>query len=431
MIEIFIKTYLNAITCVDAEPVDSIHLRVLLRLEIVRNIREIILGIAMYFRNIKILVWAVAACLVYSIPAWADISIEGGATIVGQQPSKDQKTVNKDVTASVDFAVTTDVGPGTLYVYVEGSTTDTTSANSVIGGSNADAGTALDTNDRGRFQLSELAYSLDVNALNVSLGVQDLTAFVDATAAANDEGSQFLAGSLVNNPTIAFPDYTPSVVFNYGEEDEIGFTFLAANAYGLGDNAKKNYGDLFQFGKNEQGLQKGFFLLGEARIPTIVGLTVGAWSRTKEVTQFDPAAAGNKKSVFGIYANVDGSIGESTAWSLRFGGNNAKATDEVVTHVSASAEHSYNDDHVIGLGVSWSGLSSDYKDQNKPNAADPIVAELYYRWQITENIGLSPDVQYWRNANNLSKTSGGTIGGSNWVYGLRVTIGFSQEVVSN
>ena len=359
-------------------------------------------------------------------PAAAEVTVEAGTTIVGQQSSKQNNAINKDVIGSVDLAVDADIGPGQLHLYLEGSTTPTTSASSVIGGSNADAGTAVDKNGKGRLQLSEIAYGFDIDALNISLGVQDLTAFADATAVSNDEGSQFLADSLVNNAAIPFPDYTPSLVMNYGNEDEANFTVLIANAYGLGDNPSANYSDLFRFGRDRStGLQKGVFALGELRVPSSVNLTMGGWARTSELPQHLGGAY--KRRAYGLYADLDGSISENTSWSGRVGWSSAKTTDEVTSHLSLAVEHAYTEDHVIALGVAWNGLSSDFK-ATSPNAANPLVAELYYRWQINEYVAISPDVQYWHHANNLSSTTAGVVGGNAWVYGLRLQIGGSQQL---
>lgn len=377
-------------------------------------------------RVIRLTSSAVAVILLLTNQALAEVTVEAGTTIIGQQTSKQNSTINKDLTGSIDLVIDADIGPGALHIYVEGSTTPTVSASSVITGSNDDAGTAIDKNGEGRIQLSEIIYSFDFDALNVSLGVQYLPAITDATAVSHDETSQFLAGSLVNNPTIAFPDYTPSLVLNHGGEDAVNTTALVGNAYGLGDNPNANYGDLFKFGRDRNsGLKKGIFALGELRLPGEVDFTLGGWLRTSELPQHMGGA--NKSSTFGVYTNGDGTLGENTLWSARFGWNSGKSTDEVITHASMAIEHSYREDHVIALGVAWNGLSSDFKS-TFANAANPMVAELYYRWQINEYIAISPDIQYWSNANSLSATTAGTVGGSAWVYGLRVQIGSSHEL---
>lgn len=110
-----------------------------------------------------------------------------------------------------------------------------------------------------------------------------------------------------------------------------------------------------------------------------------------------------------------------------FGWNSARATDEVTSHASLAVERAYSEDYVIVFGGAWNGLSSDYKS-TYVNAANPIVTELYYRWQINEYVSISPDIQYWSHANALSATTGGTVGGNVWVYGLRVQIDGSFQL---
>ena len=361
------------------------------------------------------------------------ITLEAGGTIVGQQSSKRNGAINKEATASVDLTADADLGFGTLHIYVEGSTTPDVSASSLVAGANADAGTATNMANQGRMQLSEISFGTDIGDVNVNIGVLDLTAFVDATETANDETAQFLANALVNNPSIAFPDYTPAIVLNFGEEDGLQGTALLSNGYGLGDNANKNYADLFRFGKNTAGQKKGLFALGELRLPeaaTGVKATIGVWHKSSEFARFD--GLGNNRNALGGYLNLDGTAGD-VAWSARVGANNSKT--EVaggVTHfASLSAQYALNEQHVFGLGVAYSGVSSDYKATLLPDTgANSTVVELYYNWQVTEVVSISPDIQYHKNPNNLSAAAAPTIAKSVWVYGLRVQVGASHQILN-
>ena len=359
------------------------------------------------------------------------ITLDAGGTIVGQQSSKQNSAIKKDLTASVDLTADADLGFGSLHIYVEGSSTPDVSASSLVAGANADAGTATNSVSRGRVQLSEISFGTDIGAVNVNIGVLDLTVFADATDTANDETAQFLANALVNNPSIAFPDYTPAIVLNYGEEDALQWTAMLSNGYGLGDNASKNYADLFCFGRNGSGQKKGLFALGELRLPeaaTGVKTTVGLWHKSSEFARFD--GLGNSRNALGGYINLDGSAGD-VAWSARFGANNSKT--EVaggVTHfASLSAQYAFNEAHLIGLGVAYSGISGDYKSTLLPDTgANTTIVEAYYNWQLTEVIAISPDIQYHRNPNNLSAAAAPTIAKDVWVYGLRIQISASNQM---
>jgi len=394
-----------------------------------KNIEEMLIGIVMVMRSPVLRLVMIATLIILSLNSYAiaDVMIEAGTTIVGQQTSKQNRTINKDVLGSVDLIMDVDIGSGRLHFYGEGALTPSVSASDVVSGSNADAGSALNQDGKGRIQISEIAYRFDLEPLNISVGVQDLTDFTDATATSNDEGSQFLAESLVNNPSISFPDYTPSVIFTYGDEDGFSTTALLANAYGLSDNESANYRDLFKFGRaTNTGLKKGLFALAEVRVPEAVDFTLGGWIRTSELPRHLGGA--NKSFAYGIYGNVDGEIAENMLWSARLGWNSAKDTDEVVTHASVALEHSYAEAHAMGLGVAWNGLSSSFKSTFS-NAANPFVAELYYRWEINQYIAISPDIQYWNHANHLSRDSAENVGGHAWVYGLRVQLGHSHHMM--
>jgi len=367
-----------------------------------------------------------------TVSAFGDdgVTIELGVTGVGQQINKRNNDIDRETTESVDLVIDADLGFGTLHIYGEAASTVGNSASSLVAGSNADAGTAANPADKGRAQLSEISFGTDIGILNVNFGVIDLTGFADATTTANDEGVQFLADVLVNNPTIAFPDYTPAVVVNYGEEDGIQFTALTANAYGLGDNPRRNYTQLFKFNRTSTGEKKGLFSLAEIRMPIAQAnllFTLGGWHSSMEVARYD--GTGNDKNTFGGYVNLDSQIGD-TAYSIRGGYNNAKTdiTGGVKNFGSLSIEHAISEQHAFGGGVAYSGLHNDYKAALTGTGANTTVAEIYYRWQITDGVAISPDVQYHHNANNLSAGAVNTVFGNVWVYGVRIAFGVSHQM---
>jgi hypothetical protein len=384
-----------------------------------------ILGISTFICLLSILLPGTAS-------AFGDdgVTIELGATGVGQQISKRNNDIDKEATESIDLVIDADLGFGVLHIYGEAASTADTSASSLVAGSNADAGTAAKPSGRGRGQLSEISFGTDIGMLNVNFGVIDLTVFADATATANDEGVQLLADVLVNNATIAFPDYTPAVVVNYGEEDGIQFTALSANAYGLGDNPRGNYAQLFKFNRTPSGEKKGLFSLAELRMPITQAnllFTLGGWHSSMEVARYD--GTGNAKNTFDGYINLDSQIGD-TAYSVRGGYNNAKTeiTGGVKSFGSLSIEHAINEQHAFGAGVAYSGLHNDYKIALTGTGATTTVAEIYYRCQITDEVAISPDAQYHHNANNLSAGAANTVFGNVWVYGLRIQFGVSHQL---
>lgn len=280
-------------------------------------------------------------------------------------------------------------------------------------------------------QLSEIAFGTGIGAVDVNIGVLDLTAFADATETANDEAAQFLADALVNNPSIAFPDYTPAITLTYGGEEALQWTALIGNGYGLGDNASRNYADLFRFGNNANGQNKGLFALGELRLPKEmagVRATAGIWYKSSEFARYD--GLGSSRNALGGYLNLDGDVA-GIAWSARFGANNAKTevAGGVARFASLSVQHALHEQHVLGIGVAYSGLSGDYRSSLLPDTGgNTTIVEAYYNWQITEMVAISPDIQYHKNPNNLSAAAAPTVARSVWVYGLRLQIGASHQM---
>ena len=67
-------------------------------------------------------------------------------------------------------------------------------------------------------------------------------------------------------------------------------------------------------------------------------------------------------------------------------------------------------ENLLGVGLNWGQPN---ETTFAPGLDDQYTAEVFYRWNITREFALSPDLQYLRNpALNPSQTSV-------WVFGLR------------
>lgn len=342
-------------------------------------------------------------CMMCVTPAFAEVSVEFGLTGGAQSLNKDQSVVTQEGLGSMDIVVDAEMGPGVLHVYIEGASDAAGTAAEAVDGANLDAGTAADANGKGRVQISELSYVYQAEKFELAMGVQNLFAFADANSTSNAETEQFMAASLVNNPTIAMPDYTVSAVLNVGEEDSMNATFMVGNGYGMADNDAVDYEALLDFGPTPDGFNKGIFALGEVRfIDQGVWLSLGAWSNDREV---DPLT--------GFYANLDSPEDEDFQWSLRYGVNDDEAG--ISSFTSFSTAFAMGGSDVFGLAVASHKFPS-----TVTGVSDPALVEMYYRWQLTDSLALTPDVQYWQNANGLTDTTAGIVGGNVIVYGLRL-----------
>ncbi len=68
-----------------------------------------------------------------------------------------------------------------------------------------------DINGTGRKYLLEAFYQFNNDRLSFTTGLIDSTAFIDGNEYANDEHTQFLNPSLVNNPIALLPSYNPGI----------------------------------------------------------------------------------------------------------------------------------------------------------------------------------------------------------------------------
>ncbi|MDX8411996.1 MAG: carbohydrate porin [Mariprofundaceae bacterium] len=355
------------------------------------------------------------------------LNVEAGATIIGQHASKHVSAIDKDATASLDILADMPVGPGAVHLYIEGATSADISAASLVGGTNGDAGTAVNRNGRGRAQISELYYFLgDEETAFLQAGLIDPTRFADVSIIANDETRQFLADPLINNPAIAFPDYTLGLAVHHAPVHETHLMLVATGATGLGDDPEASYAELFDLGSTSEGLNDGAFVLAEVFFenrPVGTFWRLGGWYNSAELDRFN--GLGTSQGVAGVYGNVDSEFA-GINWAARAGWNNGGEALDTVGFTSIAAERAAFGG-TFGLGLARQWLAGDFKQSLAPDTGgDVLMAEAYYRWDVTDWLFITPDIQYWRHPNGLSanaaNVSGNNVAGYVWVYGLRAQI---------
>jgi hypothetical protein len=345
------------------------------------------------------------ASLVVALPAWSNpdpdhievrhgavteqehpVAVEGGITTVLQ--SADDKAIDSELLASFDLVTTFPAGGGKWVVYVEGNTSPRNQGvSALLGEANADAGSALDRDGNGRLQVSELHYFHALGEGLLVSGLVDVTGTLDTSEVANNETQQFLSTSLVNNPTIGFPDYSLGVVYNREFDESRGYSLALTSSHGLADNPDASYSQLVDIG--ESG--KGVFAAAEGQWPVAgTKLHAGVWMNTADHARLD-GQSGMKKN-YGLYLVVDGKLA-STLWNVRAG----LANDEVsqaAQFLSAAVERPMNKAS-LGLGIAFTGLSS--KDAT-PNQDDMLQAEAYLRFAPRADVSLTPSVQWLSNS---------------------------------
>ena len=317
----------------------------------------------------------------------SDVSFEG-ATTVTYQNSSDSR-LDDELLMSLDMVAHRRIGKGQLTLYVEASATPQSNGIGLqVPEANGDAASAIDDNGKGRFQVSELNYTCVQTPSCISFGLLDLSAFADLSRLANDESTQFLNNSFINNPTIAFPDYTPGmVIHNDFTDTRPGYTWLIGASHGLGDNPDRSYSELLDVSADG----KGVFTLLELYTPISWGLLrAGGWYSSAD----HPSLYNSRSDLnnHGIYFLLDGATG-SIPWSLRLGAANQDVS-ETARFISIAAERSLGK-ATLGLALGYSRLSDRLSD---PALDDRSELEMYARFILAEGFSLTPSIQVIENS---------------------------------
>ncbi len=310
------------------------------------------------------------------------VQVEGGLTLTRQVT--DAPGTHDESLASFDLVSIMPWQTGFWTLYVEG--TLTPRADGVfrrLPGVNADAGTALDRDGAGRLQVSELRYSRRFGRRLLSVGLIAPTDMLDNSAVANDETRQFLHQALVNNPGIAFPDYTLGLSWHRDiQPNRFDVTAFLGSSHGLADNPDASYAQLIDI----RAPGKGLFAAVETywTAPGTL-LRLGLWYNGAAHPRLDaPAHTAPARGVYTVFDFTRGDL----RWMLRAGLADARVS-RASRFLSLAVDRSLGDAE-IGAGLAWTGLSPREAD---PEQADEGVAEGYLRLPLPENLELTASLQ--------------------------------------
>ncbi len=311
------------------------------------------------------------------------VSVEGGFTLTRQLASGSD--IQNETLTSFDILSILPFGPGRLSVYLEGNTSAGNNAVSMLlPSANADAGTALNSNANGRLQLSEFHYEWPLVTGSLYAGLIDPTRFLDGSEIANDETRQFIATPLVNNPSIALPDYTLGFSWHLDlGSTQPGLLLFVGSSHGLADNLSNAYSDLVNVGATG----KGVFAAAELFLPWY-GLNIrpGVWVNSGDYSILEES--GSAGDSYGIYTSIDGGL-RSIDWNLRLGVAAGDAA-EVNNFVALALEYPLQK-AMLGVGVAYQGLSNNDSDIDTNNS---VQAEAYIRLPLAGEFELTPSLQW-------------------------------------
>lgn len=308
----------------------------------------------------------------------------GGATGVYQY--SDDSRAQDELSASADLFLRLDGARGEWLVYVEASTAPAADELSALHPTaNADSG-SVRQGANGGVQISEFNYSFRLPAdSRLMLGLVDPTAWLDHSRITNDENLHFLNANFVNNPSIAFPDYTLGAVFRRaGAPGVPEFTLLLTGSHGLAAFEENAYRELFRPG----AAGRGAFLAGGATWErTESEFRLGGWLRTDR--QPRPDSPGGTARDYGVYALVGWHAGPH-ALNARLGLANAEVS--AAARFLALAYQHETRFGLFGIGVARSFVPEAFRTDERAFGTD---AEIFYRIPLAaEGMHVTPSVQY-------------------------------------
>ncbi|MEN6385737.1 MAG: carbohydrate porin [Phycisphaerales bacterium] len=226
----------------------------------------------------------------------------------------------------------------------------------------------------------------------------------DSSMYANDETTQFMNGALVNNPTIPFPWEGLAVVAFY---NPVEWWYISA---GLAD-AQADFRETgFQTAFHDEDY---FFAIAEtgfvtefdsARGPLTGAYRFGIWYDPQPKTNTDDTDDVEKlyRDDKGFYLSFDQMLyreneedEQGLGTFFRYGYAPSK-TNDLTNFVSAGLQYQGlfkgRDNDVLGFGFAR-GFFSELSKETYPQDSETVY-ELYYNAQLTENLSVTPSIQY-------------------------------------
>ena len=254
---------------------------------------------------------------------------------------------------------------------------------------NAVSGVNRDADDSGVVSVTEAWFEHKfTDKFAVTAGIIDPTQAVDNNAYANDETTQFIGSMFRNAANIDFSDNAFGIKATY-ETDTVDFAAQYIDASDYKDITGNG------FASAQVNFKPGFIdeMEGNYRI--------FGWANTNDYAKLDGTGNGDEKNygfglsldqqftdIFGAFAryswnrgDVDNGISASHTWSLGLQANVKGIGDE----------------DVVAIAYGQVMPSDEYKDNVNSDAKSENHLEVYYSWNVTDYLSISPDFQMVEN----------------------------------
>jgi carbohydrate-selective porin OprB len=334
------------------------------------------------------------------------INVEAGGTLILQGTDKINDGSDKgrnDGTYSIDLGFGKEFSNGgSAFIHLEAGAGESLNGNGLqtYSGVNRDAGNSDNFTEVTEFWYEQPLFD---NKFTVTFGKLDPTGYFDENEYANDETAQFINSAFRNNAAISFTDNSLGLRMTYSPAEliDITYAYIASewDSFDMsGFNAVQvnvkpceggNYRLLYWASNTEMEKYKDNEKTGG------YGIAVSIDQKLSEVF-----------GIFGRFSWQDPSVYEfAAAWSFGAQLNGSIWTRE-------------NDK--VGLAAGQIIPSKDWLDAEGAVKDDPETqTELYYSFAISENLAVTPALQY------IVKPSAGNFTDDDiFVYGIRTQITF-------
>ena len=318
-----------------------------------------------------------------------NISLSGGMVGVLQGSIGNKPKDGADVVGRADLVFNFKVGDNTIAV-IDVEATGGDGIDTKVPSFSGLNGVAGSTGDRVRFREAWIEHSALNDHLLLTAGKVDLSNYFDSNAVANDENSQFLSAAFVHSAVLPFPANGPGARI----QAKLAEPLILGIGYGSGDADSadnSDSADIFDHG----------FGIAELAYKHKVGELEGNYRVYAAVDGAEADGAGKlkKKNAYSFGVSFD---------------------QQVTDKLTLFARYGERDRDVYAVNQAWSvggqcqGLIPGRKDDilgfayGQVKAAGAVanaqekLAELYYNYKVSEQIQISPVVQYLANPAGIS-----------------------------
>lgn len=317
---------------------------------------------------------------------FAELKTTGNLTAIGQYI--DDSEIKNGLSLSVDInsSYASEKGKWWMHIEANNSIAENSVAN-IVDSANSDANTAVNANDKGRVQLSELFYQFyPYKNVNFSLGLMNAGAFLDTSNVHNDENTQFINATLVNNPVIDFPDYALAGAVQL--QSAVDTTLFVSSTHGLADNSNRDYSQLFEVGEDDKGVFVGLEVDFDLQKTPNSRYKLGSWvhSYQHETLVLEDTS---KELNYGFYGVVSYQYSQDTEYEARVGFSSPKV-NAAKRFFSIAQQTTWNLLWTTGLGFS----RTDYSEYSQIEDAATSVLEGYVNYALKQGVLLGSSIQY-------------------------------------